>query len=212
MYSACGDGTVYVWDVIAEKLISKITSKSPDHMCLSVAVAHNVIFIGKDDGLLHLYDCDSHAFMKSFSPFLGPDVAVPQHKRSLSYVSSIAIDSTQMWMLVGGGPQAYAVLYCLPSLSITAVLPTSAPINNACFTPDGIVTVGNEKSVHVWERNGVLRNKIETQLDVIYGVAADSRLDDQYGCIVSGLALSVKNDVRACVVANGSVIFDWKLA
>lgn len=54
-----------------------------------------------------------------------------------TWISSIAVDSTNNWMVVGGGA-CYATLWYIPQMTMTAVLPTSATINDICMTDDQV--------------------------------------------------------------------------
>lgn len=111
---------------------------------------------------------DKDKLVHAKNAFTGDDT-VPAN----GWVSTLALQNT--FLVAGGGPQAYATVWTLPTFDLCAVLPTSAPITCAMFDGQGnIWTSGQEARVYLWEKDGTLKGKIETHLKVVYAIIPDS--------------------------------------
>jgi hypothetical protein len=145
------------------------------------------IYAGYSDGLLKVWDIKSNTVATTMSPLTGENnvskgVQIKLDKKP--WISAIAMDDREQWMVVGGGT-CYATLWYIPQMTLTAVMPTSATINDICVSNEQIATVGNEKNIIFWDKTGKFRTKVATEIPSILSISRVPGLDtDAYA--VSG--------------------------
>jgi WD40 repeat protein len=133
---------------------------------------------------LPVLDVKSNQVVRTMSPLTGEnDVSngISIKLQKPSWISAIAIDETEKWMAVGGGA-CYATLWYLPQMTLTAVMPTSATINDICFTNEQIITVGNERNITFWDKSGKFRTRATTNNAAIFNVSRISGLSTVSSC------------------------------
>jgi len=174
LYSGGGDGIIYQWDVSTERLVAKLKQQNQEHGKYVMSLNHTSanIFSGYSDGQVKIWDVKSNNVVRTMSPLTGESDISGDSKVKLqkpSWISSIAIDDNQNWMAIGGGA-CYATLWYIPQMTMMAVMPTSATINDICITNDQIVTVGNERNITFWERDGRFRTRVSSDITALFSV------------------------------------------
>ncbi|KAL0490121.1 Thoc6 [Acrasis kona] len=188
LFAGGGDGCIYQWDIQTEQLSQKF--RDPDQKknvyVMTLNRTSTYLLSGHSDGSLKFWDVKTGQVIKTMYP-LSEDGTQKEDDRT--WISRIAIDQSESWMVVGGGA-CYATLWYVPQMTLSAVMPTSAVINDICFTNDEIVIVGNESNVYFYNRGGKYRAHVKTGIVALFSVERIEDLSTD-AVVVSGIGSQI---------------------
>jgi len=120
-----------------------------------IACKQNQLFTGSEDGTVRLWDTRSIQYIKTLDPFNGA-VNTMQNK----WISCMAIDSTEDWLVAGGGNH-FLCLWYIPSLTATSWMPVASTPQVVTFdsVTSTILSAGNEPHVYHWKSDGKLERQ-----------------------------------------------------
>jgi hypothetical protein len=123
---------------------------------------------------IKLWDLKKNKIEKYIHAFDGKVTDTENSEFSSKFISTINLDSSKNYMVCGGG-STYSTIWNLSSLTISSVLPTSSFTNDSMFTEDKLITVGNEKYIYIWEKNGVLSHRLDSGLKEIFSISSNQK-------------------------------------
>src|SRR5690606_5006984 len=88
---------------------------------------------GYSNGEMKIWDTRNGKIAKIIYPLQN----LSSDKKTWNAISCIALDDSKNWMVCGGTP-TYMTLWYVPSMSITAVMPTSSSTNDISFVDDKV--------------------------------------------------------------------------
>jgi hypothetical protein len=172
LFGAAGDGCGYIWDIHTSQLVGNLGHKNPTKRsysdCLhaikvieadSNAPCHGCVLTGgegilsmwsgKDRKLIDTFDCTAAGGSHSKNG--------KKHNRQKCWISSIDVDDTGDWSVIGGGRSSkstggFLQLFNLHSRSImsSTFQETVETIHDVAYHPTGILSVGNDGVVSSW--------------------------------------------------------------
>jgi WD40 repeat protein len=144
-----GDGgKLESWDLENNRSVVLCDLNVP---CLAVSQTKDEIFIGSENGL-KVFDVKKAIISRT--------IGFDGGNNGNGAVKTISIDKEGKW-LVFGGESYYSTLLYIPTMSISAILPTSSETND-CIFGEHLVTVGNESGVYFWGMDGKFVKRMDT--------------------------------------------------
>jgi len=172
--AAHGDGQVAVYSLETGQRTASLAGHPGGSMTV-VATKSNTLVSGGDDSVVRMWDVRTQKAVRSFLPFTGESTATGTMKASgaLPLVNCLDVDPSETWMVCGGTCH-YLTLWHLGSGTLTAALPTAAPVQCALFDDTQIVSGGSEGYVSFWSHNGKLVARPPTECPSVYTLASNA--------------------------------------
>ncbi|XP_008797904.2 THO complex subunit 6 isoform X1 [Phoenix dactylifera] len=153
IYSAAGDACAYCWDVETRKRKMVFRGHSDYLHCITARKSSNQIITGSEDGTTRIWDCRSGSCTR---------IIYPEKNRKLkehSWVSSVAIDSSESWLAcgTGSGLSVWSLLSCECIFSSDSC----APVQDLLFQDNQVLTVGSEPVLTRFGIYGVVLSQIK---------------------------------------------------
>lgn len=171
LYSAAGDSCAYAWDLET----MKVTSTFKGHE----AFLHAVVALGhsqqlataSEDGTVRIWDVRTNETVRTIVP--------DRDARSPSFVGALAVDSSENWLVCGGGAGVLTAVHVL-SGTTTSTVSTGCPIQCLTFGGDEVLAGGADGHVYRWSHvRDKLLGRIAVTPSSVYSVAASpSALDE----------------------------------
>ena len=161
---------MYIYDIINSKILQKNQQKKE---ILSINFVDSFVLTGGEESMIKLWDTKTNKIEKYIYPFEGKvtDRIQENNETNSNWISTINFDSNKNYFVCGGG-STFSTIWNLSSLTIASILPTSSNTNDSIFIDDKILTVGNEKFIYFWEKNGKFSNRIDSGLTEIYSISS----------------------------------------
>lgn len=172
LYAACGDGNVYGWDLETRQVVKTYAGHQNAVYCVGMSGAHTFCS-GSEDGSVRLWDARQSGCSNVLDPSTGTAQGSAATWSPKPWVSCMDVEADGSWMVCGGGSR-HLSLWHLPSLAVTATMPTaSAP--QACKFLDGakVLSVGNEGRVYRWRRGGKLIGRNATPAPTLFSISVN---------------------------------------
>jgi len=171
IYSACGDNNAYCWNLDTGTCVGTFRGHTDYIHCITQRPSGHVV-TGSEDGTVRLWDARSYKIVNKIEPF-------SFEKSSHKWISCMAIDKSDNWLVCGGGSRSLVVWH-LPAMTATAFMPTSGTPQALTFTPDDtLVSVGNEQYVYHWEKSGKLIKRVASNSRSLFSVAVNLPVENR---------------------------------
>jgi WD40 repeat protein len=184
LYTAAGDNCCYAWDLQTQTCIGKMSGHTDYLHSVTVLPRSQLGITGSEDGSMGIWDlrtfknvgfCSSAPSSNTLTSKGGANASPPP---SGTFVSSVAADESESWVVCGGGadgPRGKVTgqlsTWYLPSRSMTSSIQSPAAVQNAVLHEDEIVSVGSEPVIRHWNRHsGELRTKTRSTPPSIFAV------------------------------------------
>lgn len=153
VFSAAGDSSAYCWDVETGKTKAVFKGHSDYLHCIVARKSTRQIITGSEDGTARIWDCRSGRCTQVIYPEKGYKL------KESSWVSSIAIDKSESWLVCGTGRglSACSLLSCECIFSID----NYAPIQDVLFDDNQILAVGSGPLLSRFSINGTVLSQIQ---------------------------------------------------
>ncbi|XP_074575775.1 THO complex subunit 6-like [Curcuma longa] len=153
VYSAAGDARAYSWDIETGKQKMVFRGHTDYLHCISARKSSHQIITGSEDGTTRIWDCRS-----------GLCTQIIQSGRNLksklsSWVSSVAIDSSESWLACGTGTGLS--VWSLLSYECIFSIGHYAPVQDLLFDDNQIVAVGSEPVLTRFSINGATLSQLK---------------------------------------------------
>jgi len=178
LFAGCGDNLVHVWDMSSGSHLLSLKGHEDYIHCVTVRPnTQQQCLSASEDGTVRLWDTRSggREAVHIIEPQKNEECARPHIGK---FVSCVAVDKADDWMVCGGGPSV--CLWHLRSMSPTSVfqIPNVA-VNVAMFHDDTVITAGNESFVDHWTLNGDKRAHVPTTATNVFSVAINNCSDNK---------------------------------
>lgn len=171
LISGGGDSNVYIWDLETGTCKATLTGHTDYIHCVAVLETSNRCASGSEDGSVRLWDCrTSNATTSILEPSKNANAQRPEVGK---WISCVAVDDTEQWLVCGGGP--HLSCWHLGSSTVTSVLttPNSCQLS-ALFHEDKILSGGTEPKVYHWSVNGEKKAEIPASPKSIYSLVVNT--------------------------------------
>jgi THO complex subunit 6 len=154
-----------------------------------VSSSGNDVISGGEDGKVLFWDTrKNREYMRCLEPYKNEVCSRPKFGK---WVSCVAVDSGEDWLLCGGGPSLSMWHMRSNSPVTTFPSPLSCPTWTT-FQEDLILACGTEANVYQWSFGGELKAKIPTSASFLYSAAV---LDNSQDKLLSVGGSSNKIDI-----------------
>ncbi|KAJ6794654.1 THO complex subunit 6 isoform X1 [Iris pallida] len=153
IFSAAGDSCAYCWDVETGKRKAIFKGHSDYLHCIVARKSSRQIITGSEDGTVRIWDCRSGTCTQVISPEKG------YKSKESSWVSCIAIDQSENWLVcgTGSGLSACSLLSCECIFSVDK----HSTIQDVLFDDNQILAVGSEPLLSRYSINGNVLSQIQ---------------------------------------------------
>lgn len=140
IFSATGSGHAYCWDLETGKIITTFEGHSDYLHCICARPSHKQVITGSEDGTVRVWDCRSTMTVAILDACKA--ICVPKaSKEKLPWVSCVAIDSSEKWLVCGSGGNCLTLWSLLSCDAVTRISTLSAP-QAVTIENNQITTVG----------------------------------------------------------------------
>ncbi|KAL6058858.1 THO complex subunit 6 [Balamuthia mandrillaris] len=177
LYTATGEKDAYAYDLSTQKQISRMQGHSDYLHCIVARQQESQVLTGSEDGTVRIWDTRTMESTAMLDPValqaVTTDTSSLPKAKSNCWVSCMALDPSDNWMVCGGGTR-YLSLWHLSSLTATAVMPSAGAPQAVLFHEDKILSAGNEDKLYLWHKsNGKFLNRITTSSSSIFSLSAN---------------------------------------
>ncbi|XP_031490186.1 THO complex subunit 6 [Nymphaea colorata] len=158
LFAAAGDSCAYCWDVETGTRTMTFTGHKDYLHCVIFRNTTNQIITGSEDGTAKLWDCRSGKCAQTIDPSTSL-LTQKGTKRDFSWISCIAIDSSENWLVCGGGD--CLSLWSLPSSECILRFETHFPIQDAIFDNNQVLAVGASPLLTRYNIDGKILSQIQ---------------------------------------------------
>ncbi|XP_002739441.1 THO complex subunit 6 homolog [Saccoglossus kowalevskii] len=175
LYSGCGDSNVYVWDLESGTRKNTLKGHKDYIHCLTSRYNGQELMSGSEDGSVRVWDTrTSSEAVHVIEPFKHQECSRPNQGK---WIGCIAVDSSDDWMVCGGGPTLTS--WHMRSLTPTVVFPTP----NICqkhvmFHEDTIISGGTCSNVYHWTINGDMKSCVPCTPTSVYSIAINTHSEN----------------------------------
>ncbi|KAK1264938.1 WD repeat-containing protein DWA1 [Acorus gramineus] len=154
IFSATGDGCAYCWDVETSKRTMTFRGHSAYLHCVVARKSSNQIITGSEDGTARIWDCRSGQCVKVIHPQKGCKLT-----DSYSYVSCVAVDKYERWLVCGSGRNVS--VWSLPACELILSFENKSSVQDVLINDNQILVVGAEPVLTRMHINGEDFSKIQ---------------------------------------------------
>jgi WD40 repeat protein len=197
LVSCAGDGKCYSWDVEKRSIVSAF----PGHVDGVYAVASlgpNKFASGGEDGVVRIWDSKTAKCTNTLNCIQGTatDPDALDWKQSLPWIGCMSASEDGSWLACGGGAR-YVATWHLPSLSVTATMPTAGTPQAVKFHNGKILSAGNENRLYKWSMEGKRESVARVSAPSVLSIATS----DQGVVACSGISDAVDVFVDPSIVS-----------
>lgn len=200
LYAATGDLDAYCWDIETKKLVTRFKGHRNYLHTAKVMPITQQLATGAEDGTVRLWDTRTGATTKLLDCANGCVVSdVPSYHYD-TWVSAIAIDPAENWMVCGGGNMTTSIWY-LATPSIYCYLPSPGVTHDITFSEDGTIYTGGgvEAWLYHWEFSGKVKPRLPTSCKSIFSVSVNPNPDLK---VVAACGTSPYVDIFTCLYGH----------
>lgn len=126
IFSATGSGRAYCWDIATEKIVTTFEGHSEYLHCICARPLHKQVITGSEDGTVRIWDCRSASTVAILDACKASRVSKAPKEVS-SWVSCVALDSSEKWLVCGTGGNCLTLWSLLSLDAVTRISTSSAP-------------------------------------------------------------------------------------
>ncbi|KAH7422794.1 hypothetical protein KP509_12G026000 [Ceratopteris richardii] len=180
VFSATGSGHAYCWDLEREKIITTFEGHSDYLHCICSRPSQKQVITGSEDGTVRIWDCRTAETIAILDAHKAAKVT-KSPKGKLPWVSCVAIDSSQKWLVCGTGGNCLTLWSLLSFDAVTRICTVSTP-QAVTIENSKIMTVGALPYLSCFTYNGDVISRIRIAPSSALSISAYS----SGVCIVSG--------------------------
>ncbi|XP_058073984.1 THO complex subunit 6 isoform X2 [Magnolia sinica] len=137
IFSAAGDACAYCWDVETSKVKMVFRGHSDYLHCVVARKSSNQIITGSEDGTARIWDCRSGKCIQVINPENDPKL-----KKASSWVSCIAIDTSENWLILAVGAEPFLTRFNINGIVLSQIQCAPQSAFSASLHPSGVTAVG----------------------------------------------------------------------
>ena len=186
VHVACGDGNVYVCDLITAQRVATMRGHGAGAVYCVRAFGEHMAASGADDGTCRVWDRRTGGEVMHFA--VG------------ALVSCVDVDSSGSWLVFGDGAQSLALhrINASPKTPIAQIAHMGAVPNAVVFPSNsahvGFVTASSDGSVQAWRLDGTMRARLPQRSvrdSALFTLAAMSNGTESPFIVVAGRGSSI---------------------
>lgn len=180
IFSATGSGHAYCWDIATEKIVTTFEGHSDYLHCICARPSHKQVITGSEDGTVRIWDCRSASTVAILDACKASRVSKAPKEKS-SWVSCVALDSSEKWLVCGTGGNCLTLWSLLSLDAVTRISTSSAP-QAVTIANNQIMSVGALPYLSCFTYGGDVISKVGIAPSSAFSISAYS----SGACVVAG--------------------------